>query len=183
MSTLIYIPTGLHSPELEIMLSRTQQAIDKGEEVVVVGCPGGGGYACVYNIHGLAPICFVCKKQRARGIKNLRGRYTYLESHQLQAKQCSPDRCGAALKDRCAVKAAHFRGVDVGLAAYSSYTGKARDLDLEGSVARSSLSKLLCSSELLTAYFFDLVQELDPFCPVQILVYLSQVVPAMVNHY
>lgn len=141
------------------MLSRTQQAIDKGEEVVVVGCPGGGGYACVYNIHGLAPICFVCKKQRARGIKNLRGRYTYLESHQLQAKQCSPDRFGAALKDRCAVKAAHFRGVDVGLAAYSSYTGKARDLDLEGSVARSSLSKLLCTSELLTAYFFDLVQE------------------------
>jgi len=141
------------------MLSRAQQAIDGGEDVIVVGCPGGRGYACSLNIHGLAPICHVCKRQRSRGVDNLKGRFTYVESPAAYPGRDTGSLLNVEIKDRWAIKSLTYRSVDVGQAAYSSYVGLSRDLDLEGILARSTLMKLLHTAQLLSAYWFDLLKE------------------------
>ena len=159
MITLVHIPTGLATPEIEIMLSRAQAGIDKGEDVIVVGCPGTKSYACSFNIYGLAPICYVCKQQRSRGVEKLRGRFTYLESPTIHPDQDTAPLLNAEIKDRWAIKSRTYRSVDVGQAAYSSYVGLARDLDLEGALAWLSLKKLIDTARLLSEYWFDLLKE------------------------
>ena len=38
MSTLIYIPAGLQTPELEILIAKVQNSIDAGENTIVATC-------------------------------------------------------------------------------------------------------------------------------------------------
>ncbi len=159
MSTLIHVPAGLQSPEIEIMLSRTQQAINDGEDVVVVGCAGGPRYACSFNIYGVAPICYVCNRQKEKGLERLKGKYTYLTSPVNHHNVCTAGVSSGEVLDRWAVKSLNYRSVDIGQAAYSSYVGQARDLDLEGALALSRLRKLIHTSELQSSYFFDLLKE------------------------
>lgn len=159
MTTLVHLPTGLQTPELEIMLSRAQQAIDNGEDVIVVGCPGGRRYACSLNIYGLSSICHVCKQQRSRGVRKLQGSFIYLESPTGQSDLPLKSLSDVQLKDRWAIKSLNYRSVDVGQAAYSSYVGLARDLDLEGGLARFSLDKLVYTAQVLSAFFFALLKD------------------------
>jgi len=139
------------------MLSRAQQAIESGEDVIIAGCPGNRGYACSYNIYGLASICYSCKRQRSRGLELLDGRYTFLSGPVSPVEEYCSDLSDEDLKDNWAAKAINFRSVDVGQAGYSSYTGKSRDLNVEGSLARPSLRKLISVSKQLTAYFIDVI--------------------------
>nr|WP_281722642.1 hypothetical protein [Nitrosomonas nitrosa] len=46
MSTLIYIPVGLQTPELEILITKVQNCINAGENTIVATCAGGKGYTC-----------------------------------------------------------------------------------------------------------------------------------------
>jgi hypothetical protein len=46
VNVLIYIPTGLNTPEFEILLSKTQQEIDSGNKVTILLCKGGKNYSC-----------------------------------------------------------------------------------------------------------------------------------------
>lgn len=157
MSTLAFIPAGLQSPELEIMLSRAQQAIDRGERTIVVGCEGGPGYACSFNIYGIGPICHVCTLQKKAGLKKLQGNYTYIAC---PPKAKSPYTLSSvSLPDRWAVKALVHDNVDIGQAAYSSYVGQTRDRDLEGVLARWSIRKLLSTSAILASFFLDLLKQ------------------------
>ena len=48
--TLIYIPTGLNSPELEVLLAKAQIEIKKNSTTILI-CSGGTGYACSKNIY------------------------------------------------------------------------------------------------------------------------------------
>jgi LPS sulfotransferase NodH len=157
MHTLVHIPTGLATPELEIMLATAQDAIDKGQETTIVTCSGGKGYGCSLNPHGVALTCHVCKAVRAQGIATLRGNYSLVETPaslptpplNLTRKQ--------ALQDRWTIKEHRTEGVDVGQAAYSSYIGLSRDQDLEGRLARRTLNRLLATSEQLVPWFRALI--------------------------
>ncbi len=159
MSIVVHIPTGLPTPEREIMLSRAQKAIDEGYEVIVVGCPGGKNYACSFNIYGLASICYVCKRLQSRGVSLLKGRFTYVESPESDPEHSATSLQNFERRDRWAVKSISYRSVDIGQAAYSSYVGLARDLDLEGILAHASLDKLIHTAKTLTKFWFELLKE------------------------
>jgi hypothetical protein len=58
---LIYIPTGLNTPELEILLSKAQNLIDIKNNVTIVTCSGGKNYYCSKNIYSIKSICHSCK--------------------------------------------------------------------------------------------------------------------------
>ena len=38
---LVFIPTGLNSPELELLIAHTQEMIDKKHKVTILSCKGG----------------------------------------------------------------------------------------------------------------------------------------------
>lgn len=159
MSILIHIPSGFQTPEFEIMLARTQAEIDKGEDVIVVGCRGGGQLACSFNVYAIAPLCSVCNSQRQRGLSHLKGKFTYLDGAQPSLLETSVGNAQEAIKDRWTIKALMYRSVDVGQAAYSSYIGSTRDLNLDGVLAVRTIRKLLCTSEGLADYFYQLIPE------------------------
>ena len=47
---LIYLPTGLNSPESEVLTATCQSLIDKKQEVTILICSGGLNYSCSKNI-------------------------------------------------------------------------------------------------------------------------------------
>lgn len=159
MNTVVYIPTGLASPELEILLAKTQAAIDAGEKTTVVTCSGGTGYACSLNIYGLRPLCGVCKAMTSRGLAKLTGEYEHLET---PARIDAPKRDAKRqriLQNRWEIKKHIVDGVDVGQAAYSSYIGLSRDQDLEGYLASWAQNRLLATTERLASWFRALLKE------------------------
>ena len=46
MKTLFYLPTGLATPELEVMLSIIQKKLDEKKKVTILTCSGGKFYHC-----------------------------------------------------------------------------------------------------------------------------------------
>ena len=152
MAELVFFPTGLQTPELEIMLSKAQISIDNGNKVIVATCSGGRGYACSLNIYGVPLICYTCRSQTRRGLSLLKGKFTHITTPSIE--QFSVDVCSKEqiLESRYTLKNYRFNDVDVGQAAYSSYIGLSRDLDLEGYLSRYSLKKLLSTSETLAKW-------------------------------
>jgi hypothetical protein len=161
VQVIVYIPTGLSSPELEILLSKAQSAIDEGAQTTVVTCSGGAGYACSLNIFGIRALCKVCKNISNQGILRLKGAYKHVQTPaKILVPQKSSDRA-AIISMRHAIKDHFFEGADVGQAAYASYIGLSRDQDLEGSLSYFSLNRLLATSEQLTTWFRELIRCVD----------------------
>ena len=52
MNYLVHIPSGLPSPELEILLSKSQEIISKKKSLYIVVCAGLNNYACSLNPYG-----------------------------------------------------------------------------------------------------------------------------------
>jgi hypothetical protein len=162
MSIIVHIPTGLTTPELEILLAKAQKAIDEGKQTTVVTCAGGPGYACSWNIYGLRPICTVCKSRCQRGLSRLRGKFEHIETPvQIEIPNRTSER-NDLLKNRWRIKKHLFEGADVGQAAYASYIGLSRDQDLEGHLASWSLNKLVATSEQLVRWFRELLRRENP---------------------
>jgi hypothetical protein len=152
LAELIFLPTGLQTPELEIMLSKAQISIDKGNNVIIATCSGEPGYACSLNIYGVPLICYACRSQTCRGLSLLKGKFTHLTTPSIKKFSADVGLKDQILESRYTLKRYRFNDVDVGQAAYSSYIGLSRDQDLEGRLARFSLKKLLSTSEMLTKW-------------------------------
>ena len=169
MPVLIQIPTGLSSPELEILLAAAQSAIDAGSPTIIVKCFGGYGYACSLNIYGLKSICKVCKKLTSDGISELDGVYQVIETPAIPRFSKSRLRNEHLIRhSRSSIKNYHVEGVDVGQAVYSSYIGLTRDQDLEGYLSDWSLNELMKSSTYLIPWYRDLLKE---FSVVKVIIY------------
>lgn len=161
MNTLVYIPTGLASPELEILLAKAQAAIDVGEQTTVVTCSGGAGYACSLNIYGLRTLCGVCKAMTRRGLSLLQGEFSHLETPPRINMPVRDNARREILRNRWEIKKYVLDGVDVGQAAYSSYIGLSRDQDMEGRLALWAQNRLLATSEKLVSWFRALLCEMS----------------------
>lgn len=161
MNTFVYIPTGLASPELEILLARAQSSIDAGEKTMVATCSGGSGYACSLNIYGLRTLCGVCKAMTGRGLSLLRGEFSHIETPPRIIPPVRDNARREILENRWHIKKYVLSGVDVGQSAYSSYIGLSRDQDLEGRLASWAQNRLLATSEMLTSWFDALLREKD----------------------
>ena len=66
--TLVFISSGLQSPELEILLSKIQICINNNEYVYVAICSGAKSYACSFNVWGSSLICKKCKARTKNGL-------------------------------------------------------------------------------------------------------------------
>ena len=161
MTALVYVPTGLASPELEILLAKAQASIDSGEKTVIVTCSGGFGYACSLNIYSSRAICRVCRSLTSRGLSKLQGNFVHLLTPPKVSKPSNSSERANILRNRWKIKNYVVNGVDVGQAAYSSYIGLSRDQDLEGLLASWAQNYLLATSETLLYWFHNQISTMD----------------------
>ena len=145
----IYIPTGLNSPMLEILLSEAQDLINKKLNVEIVLFKYGEVFSCSKNIFSQKLISIASEEKIKLGLKKIKGKYkiSYIDNtkdyNQIIDK----------LKyDSGNLKKFKFDGIDFGNAIYSSYVGLSRDAEFCGLLRKYTLRKLLKSS--LNIYFF-----------------------------
>jgi hypothetical protein len=149
---LIYIPTGLNTPELEILLSKAQNLIDIKNNVTIVTCSGGKNYYCSKNIYSIKSICRSCKILRNKGISKLNGTFKLLTTPTIT--QIAKKNKNLNYKNLIKKKYCNF---DIGYGVYASYVAITRDMELQSSNAYSVCSKLLNTSEILADYFKNLL--------------------------
>ncbi len=148
MNVLIYIPTGLNTPEFEILLSKTQQEIDSGNKVTILLCKGGKNYSCSKNIYSISLICFLCKKKTNIGLEKIKGTYDLLYTPTINSIQIFK------FKNKLDLLKKKYRFVNVGIGAFSSYTNITRDKDLEAKKSQSIINNLVNTSIKITDYLY-----------------------------
>ena len=151
--TLIYIPTGLNSPELEVLLAKAQIEIKKNSTTILI-CSGGTGYACSKNIYSSKNLCILCKKKLKKGLDLLEGEFDVIETPSKINSDLNPDN---RFLNKRYIKDYFFKKCDNGLAALSSYVNLTRDGDLEGSLSGAVLKNLIITSNTLTNFFIELI--------------------------
>ncbi len=156
MNTLIYIPTGLPSPELEILLSKAQEIINQKKKLNIIICSGEKNYACSFNPYSQKTICLSCKNRLANGLKNLKGDYNLLTTPKnIKEINFFNEALYNKIKNKKKLLNIYYKKIDVGIAAYSSYLNFTRDLNLEGYCSFKSLKKILKCSVNLCDFFFN----------------------------
>jgi len=150
--SLVYIPTGLNTPELEILLSKAQSLIDAKNNVTILTCSGGKNYHCSKNIYSIKSICLSCKILRNKGISKLSGTFKLLTSPSISWTAEKNEKLN--YKNLIKKKYLNF---DIGYGVYASYVAITRDMELESRNASNVCSRLLNTSETLADYFENLL--------------------------
>lgn len=154
--TLVYIPAGLSSPELEILLSKSQEIINQKKKLNIIICSGEKNYACSFNPYSQKIICFACRNRLANGLKNLKGNYNLLTTPKnIKEINFFNEVLYNKIKNKKKLLNIYYKNIDVGIAAYSSYLNFTRDLNLEGYYSFKSLKKILKCCVSLCDFFFN----------------------------
>jgi len=147
-NNLVFIPTGLNSPECEVLISTAQNLLDKKKEVTLLVCRGGDKYSCSKNILSIKSICNLCKYKRDKLINSLKGNYKVAQTPII--KNLIFKKKFTNFKK---LKNFYYNGLDNGLATYSSYISNSRDKDLEGFFASRIVLKNLNTTNLLSDFY------------------------------
>ncbi len=146
--SLVFIPTGLNSPENEVLSATIQSLIDNKKDVTVLTCSGGKNYSCSKNIFSLKNICKLCKFKTSQNLKKIKGNFKLLETPKNIKDFKFKKKFN--IKD---IKNYYYKNIDNGLASYSSYLTNSRDKDLEGFFANRIIKHNLNTTNTLTDYF------------------------------
>jgi len=156
LTKLVYIPTGLSSPELEILLSKAQEIIYQKKILNIIICAGESNYACSFNPYSQRAICLACKNRLANGLKNLKGNYNLsITPKHIKEIIFFNKALHNRIKDKQKLLKIYFKNIDIGISAYSSYLNLTRDVDLEGYYSLKSIKKILKCSITLADFFFN----------------------------
>ncbi len=154
MNSLVYIPTGLPSPELEILLSKAQEIINLKKKLNIIICAGEKNYACAFNPYSQRTVCLSCKNRLANGLKNLKGNYNLLTTPKnIKEILFFNETLYNKIKNKEKLLKIYYKNIDIGIGAYSSYLNLTRDLNLEGLYSFKSLKKILQCSVILSDFF------------------------------
>lgn len=153
-NNLVFIPTGLNSPEYEVLISTAQNLLDKNQKVTLLVCRGGDKYSCSKNILSIKSICNLCKYKRDKLIENLKGDYEVIQTPAI--KKVIFKKKFINFKK---LKNFYYNGLDNGLATYSSYIANSRDKDLEGFFANGIILKNLNTTNLLSDFYYYLLKK------------------------
>lgn len=146
----IYIPTGLNTPMLEILLAEAQSLIQSKKKVEFILFKPGQIFACSKNIFSQKFISLASEEKIKIGLKRISGDYKV--SYITNTKKNSNILDKINFKNPSNVKKFKYQGIDFGNAIYSSYVGLSRDVEFDGFLKNYSLKNLLNSS--LNIFFF-----------------------------
>ena len=153
MNTLIYIPTGFNSPEVELLFSKAQEELDNKKKLIILTCSGKGAYACSINIYSLKSICSTCKFLKKKGLEKLRGNYQVIETPYLKKKEKYINSKKKKLMNMS------YKTFDIGLSIFASYVNYTRDADLEGFFSKKIITNLYNTSVIIYDYAKLLIEK------------------------
>jgi len=151
---LVYIPTGLNSPENEVLAATIQSLIDKKKDVTVLTCSGGKNYSCSKNIFSFKQICNLCKYKTLQNLKKIKGNFELIET----PKNIKDYKFNKKFTIEN-IKKYYYKNLDNGLASYSSYIANSRDKDLFGFFSNKIIKHNLNTTNTLTDFFFLLLKK------------------------
>lgn len=161
MNYLVHIPSGLPSPELEILLAKSQEIIDKKNILHIVVCSGLNNYSCSLNPYSLRLVCFGCKNRLKNGLKKLSGNFNLIETPKISdqtTRYLNLKKNSFNLFRKSNIKSFVYKKIDLGLAIYSSYLALIRDMDLKGYFVKYCLKRLLLTGITLTDFYLELLK-------------------------
>ena len=154
---IVYLPVGLNHPELEVILSRTQLILDQGHEVDILLCSGKKGYACSKNIFNQKNICYLCNKNKLKGINLLKGNFRIVYTPTLSINSHNLRKSIFTTPNN--LKKFKYKKTDIGQSVYSSYLGLSRDYEFEGILSEKSCRNLLSTSITIHDFFEDYLKK------------------------
>lgn len=129
MKVLVYNPlVAVWRPRLPTVLSVTQELIDDGHDVVLIGCDRSVK-ACTANLDHTRAICGYCVTRRRQGYGLLTGPFREQTLHDYVDAALVDRLLGSSddVPDLATLRELRYGPADVGYAAYSSYAYVARD--------------------------------------------------------
>ncbi|MGR5452004.1 hypothetical protein ACP3V3_20025 [Vibrio sp. PNB22_3_1] len=120
---LVQLPIGVHSPNLEVTISYTNNLIQQGNDITVLTCSGSND-SCLYNPLGLPSTCRVCKRRTQAALSHLVGSYKHKET-QIKGSY------KFAYNSTEELKAIKYKGTNVGYSALSTYASLTRSVDID----------------------------------------------------
>ena len=149
---LVFFPTGLNTPEAEVLSSTIQSLLDKKKHVTILTCRGGKKYSCAKNIFSINLICTLCKKKRNEYFKQIVGNFNVVETPEF----IHPKR-QITFSKKIYIKNYFYKNRDNGLATYSSYLALTKDLFLNGFFAKNIISKNLNLTNFLSDFYYKFI--------------------------
>ena len=159
--TVIYIPSSIPSPELEILLAKAQQCIDEQKKVTLISCNGGSKIRCPLNIWGSDLICMACKGKRQDSFAKLNGEFSVVFTPETLAQHEEISAEIRHIQTKEEFKSFANEGQDIGQSAYSSYISVTRDQNLQSLGAAKTTQDLLRNALTLYVWFKDILQEMS----------------------
>ena len=156
MNYLVFIPNGLNSPELEILLSKCQLIIDQKKKLEIIISPGFRDYACSKNIFSQKIISSISNKIVKKGISLLRGEFKVRKIHKISNYEKIIKKINFNNMDK--LKNFKFENIDFGNSVFSSYAGLSRDAEFEGLLRSYSCKRLLMTSLNIYSFFKEKVK-------------------------
>lgn len=144
--TGVFVPSGLPTPELEILLAKIQIEVDNGNSVTVLRCGAGKRLSCTSNLFGLSAVCAACKSRASRGLSSVVGKHEVFTISLRKRNEPILRNDLDGLRSKYDFKNFLYEGQDLGQAAYSSYISATRDLDMEGIGAAAVCRGLLVNA-------------------------------------
>lgn len=141
MKSLVLIPNSINSPEFEILLSKSQEILDKKIELTILTCSGYKNSACELNPFSDKIICKICKDQKKEAFRKLQGKFQIIEV--APHKYFSISKIKKLIKNYENLRNLNINNIDIGLASFSSYISITRDVKLEGYLAANSILDIL----------------------------------------
>ena len=79
MKKLVYIPSGLPTPELEILLSKSQEILDnKKNQLLIIIYSKNAKAPCPFNLYSQRSIYRASQEKLNNGLKKLKGNFKLL---------------------------------------------------------------------------------------------------------
>jgi hypothetical protein len=153
-SALVFFPTGLNTPEAEVLSSTIQSLLDKKIDVTILTCKGGKYYSCAKNLFSIDLICVLCKKKRKKYFEKIVGDFKIIETPKYENSKTIKN-----LLNNEKLKNYFYRTCDNGLATLSSYLALTRDLYLKGFFAKKIVSQNLMLTNFLTDFYYKFINE------------------------
>jgi hypothetical protein len=151
---LVFFPTGLNTPEAEVLSSTIQSLLDQKKHVTILTCTGGKNYSCAKNIFSINLICTLCKKKRNEYFKKIVGNFKIIETPKFKKSKRQ-----ISFSKNINLKKYFYKNLDNGLATYSSYLALTKDLFLNGFFAKNIISKNLNVTNFLSDFYYKFISK------------------------
>lgn len=161
MKKLVYIPSGLPTPELEILLSKCQEILDNHKNKLVILIYSIDARApCPFNLYSLKSIYNASQSKLNQGLKKLKGNFKLISVPDINWRKIHlTDFEKKNITNKKKIKNLNFKKIDIGLSSWATYLDGTRDLNFDGFFSKNLMMKIFKSSKSLVNNFEKILKD------------------------